>query len=408
MTASLNTFGNQTFALQNALSAYSDEMYTSARRLSSTGIVGSTGMIDASTETYVGQMRFYKPTESVVNTARLDDAQNGGVSSFNSALATYIKRVGTYGHSQVNMTQVVSQKDGLAKIAKDFGEVKANDEHNAVLSTLIGVAKSEASYGAGAVADAVTAGITSFSSISATAANAVQEHDAGSIVTAGTAGSGSLSSTTGFYVDINAAGEFGGAATDGTDERGLVQDRGANGLEGAARAERLFQAVGMGFADYEPDFMYLVASPEIYSQLRSSNLVDSSTVTEGNIEFQTIFGGKFRLVMTRASQGDPNAYGATGAVNARSVKTSFLVKPGSVAMAALEVPMPVEIDRDAKSYHGGGSTDVFYRWGYIAHAMGYSWGGASDHFADLSDLSGANWRREMDVLNLGILPVFHA
>jgi hypothetical protein len=405
MTASLNTFGNQTFALQNALSAYSDEMYTAARRLSSTGIVGSTGMIDTSTETYVGQMRWFKPTESVVNTARLDDAQNGGVSSFNSALATYIKRVGTYGHSQVNMTQVVAQKDGLAKIAADFGEVKANDEHSAVLSTLVGVAKSEASYGAGSVADAVTGGITGFDSVSATPANSVQEHDASSIVTSGSAGTGSLAATTGFYVDVNAAGEFG--AVEGTD-RGLVQDRGSDGLEGAARAERLFQAVGMGFADYEPDFMYLVASPEIYSQLRSSNLVDQSTVTEGNIEFQTIFGGKFRLIMTRASQGNPTAYGAAGAVTDASTKTSFLVKPGSVAMASLNVPMPVEIDRSARSYHGGGSTDVFYRWGYIAHAMGYSWGGAADHFADLSDLGGANWRREMDVLNLGILPIFHA
>jgi hypothetical protein len=404
MTASLNTFGNQTFALQNALSAYSDEMYTSARRLSSTGIVGSTGMIDTSTETYVGQMRWYKPTESVVNTARLDDAQNGGVSSFSSALATYIKRVGTYGHSQVNMTQVVAQKDGLAKIAKDFGEVKANDEHEAVLSTLIGVAKSEASYGAGSVADAVTGGITGFDSVSAVAGSSVQEHDASSIVTSGASGAGTLGSTTGFYIDVNAAGAFGAAATN----RSLVQDRGTDGLEGAARAERLFQAVGMGFADYEPDFMYLVTSPEVYSQLRSSNLVDQSTVTEGNIEFQTIFGGKFRLVMTRANQGNPNAYGATDAVITESTKTSFLVKPGSVAMAALEVPMPVEIDRSARSYHGGGSTDVFYRWGYIAHAMGYSWGGAADHFADLSDLGGSNWRREMDVLNLGILPVFHA
>jgi hypothetical protein len=404
MTASLNTFGNQTFALQNALSAYSDEMYTSARRLSSTGIVGSTGMIDTSTETYVGQMRWYKPTESVVNTARLDDAQNGGVSSFSSALATYIKRVGTYGHSQVNMTQVVAQKDGLAKIAKDFGEVKANDEHEAVLSTLIGVAKSEASYGAGSVADAVTGGITGFDSVSAVAGSSVQEHDASSIVTSGASGAGTLGSTTGFYIDVNAAGAFGAAATN----RSLVQDRGTDGLEGAARAERLFQAVGMGFADYEPDFMYLVTSPEVYSQLRSSNLVDQSTVTEGNIEFQTIFGGKFRLVMTRANQGNPNAYGAVDAVITESTKTSFLVKPGSVAMASLEVPMPVEIDRSARSYHGGGSTDVFYRWGYIAHAMGYSWGGAADHFADLSDLGGSNWRREMDVLNLGILPVFHA
>ena len=39
--------------------------------------------------------------------------------------------------------------DGLAKIARDFGEVRAQDEHDAILATLQGVAAKESSYGAG-------------------------------------------------------------------------------------------------------------------------------------------------------------------------------------------------------------------------------------------------------------------
>ena len=128
-------------------------------------------------------------------------------------------------------------------------------------------------------------------------------------------------------------------------------------------AERLFQALGMGFADYEPDHVYMVTSPEIMAQLRGANLVDQTTITEGNMEFQTIFGGKFRLVMTRANSSVSTAQGiVSGAVGN---KTTFLVKPGSIVMANMDVPMD--------SYSGGGSTDVFYKWGYTCHPGGHSW-----------------------------------
>jgi hypothetical protein len=40
---------------------------------------------------------------------------------------------------------------------------------------------------------------------------------------------------------------------------------------GAARGERLFKALGMGFKDYEPDFMYLVTSPEVMAEMRAAN-----------------------------------------------------------------------------------------------------------------------------------------
>ena len=148
---------------------------------------------------------------------------------------------------------------------------------------------------------------------------------------------------------------------------------------GAILGENLFKAISLGYADYEPDYCYMITTPEIMTQLRVANLVDQTKVTEGNLQFDTIFGGKFRLLMTRSDQGDRNA-GDTG-VSANSSKTTFLVKPGAIEMASLAVPMPVEMFRNANTYNGGGSTDIWYRWGYVAHPMGYDWKGSQTNFA---------------------------
>jgi len=360
------------FALQNALSAYSDEMYTSAKKLSGTGIVGSNAQIDTSTETFIGQTRFFKPySAQTVNTASVTDATDGLKQSYASDYLTYVKTVRTHGAQEVNMQRVVSQQDGLAKIARDFGEVRAQDEHDTILSVLKGVAGAEALKGEG---------LNAFG---------IDYSDA----------------TKGFYVDINAAGAFGAEAT-AADARGLLAGRGVDSGYGAIRAENLFTALSLGYADYEPEYVYMVTSPEIMTQLRTANLVDQTTITEGNIEFQTAFGGKFRLIMTRASQG---TQASNGDVSALSAKTTFFVKPGAVEMAMLSVPMPVEMFRDANRYMGGGTTDIWYRWGYIAHPMGYDWAGSPSAFAAPEAHAAADsYLRKFDMLNLGILPVFHA
>ena len=239
----------------------------------------------------------------------------------------------------------------------------------------------------------------------------------------------------GFHVDINAAGEFGAAATDANDARGLLRDAfGTGGTTvgyGAVLGDRLFSALSLGYADYEPDHVYMITSPEIMTQLRTANLVDQTTVTEGNLEFQTVFGGKFRLIMTRANQ---RGAATLNNVNTQSTRTTFLVKPGAIEMAMLDVPMPVEMYRDANTYRGSGSTDIWYRWGYVLHPMGYSWSDAANDaaFATNSQTNlgsgdqtdgdsqgrsststsaydqGTNWARRFDTLNLGILPIFHA
>jgi hypothetical protein len=78
-------------------------------------------------------------------------------------------------------------------------------------------------------------------------------------------------------------------------------------------------------------------------------------------------------------------------------------------MAQLSVPMPVELYRDANKYNGGGTTDIWYRWGYVAHPMGYNWAGSTTAFATNATYNAAaSWERKYDTLNLGILPIFHA
>jgi len=151
--------------------------------------------------------------------------------------------------------------------------------------------------------------------------------------------------------------------------------------------------------------------------------------------FNTLFGGKFRVLQTRANQGFTSAQFTsinTGAgVDIAGPQTSFIVLPGAVAMEGLDVPNPTEIFRDGRAFNGGGSTDVWYRWGYVAHPGGYDWIGASTVFPTNTDYAACiesgtsmdiaaataglvtggavtgSWNRKAQSLGLGILPVFH-
>lgn len=387
--------GNNTFALQSAISAYSDEAYTNARKLSGTGIVGSNPNIDTSTETFIGQVRWYKPINPTINVASLTSSTAGTGTNYTSDFATYIKTVRTHGATQVNMAQVVTQTDGLAKIGRDFGETRSQDEHNAILSVMKGVAIAEALNG--------------------TATGSGQTGLGGQTFT-----NDPTDARYGFYVDLAGVAPVVAATA---------------AIQGAARAEGFLNAMGMAWKDYEPEYAYLVVSPETLASLRSANLVDETKVTEANVTFDTIFGGKFRLIQTRAAQSFSSAQltklntGAGVDINAGSTKTSFIVLPGAIAMESLQVPAPVEIFRDARSFNGGGSTDIWYRWGYVAHPGGYDWVGSTTAFPDdaayMNSVTGGTpevltaatvgvtttgtWKRKAaSALGLGILPVFHA
>lgn len=240
--------------------------------------------------------------------------------------------------------------------------------------------------------------------------------------------------TYGFYVDLGAnllVSPTGYEASDNTQLNVAYQ--------GAARAEGILEAFGKAFKDYEPEWAYLITSPQVMASFRSANLVDETKVTDGNIDFDTIFSGKFRLISTRASQGlssgdiDDLNGGPGGNLTANTLKTTFLVLPGAIALEKLSVPIPVEIYRNAASYKGSGTTEIWNRWGYIAHPTGYDWVGSAAKFASnanyydtnyngtvqnldttsnasatLANTTGVWNRKSASALTLGILPIFHA
>ena len=396
MTVTTNLAGATNFVLQSVIGAYADEAYTNAKKLSGTGIVGSNPQIQTDTETFVGQMRWFKPLNPTINVASLVSAAEGNKTTYASEYLKYIKTVRTHGAEKVNMQQVVTQQDGLAKIGRDFAETRAQDEHNAILSVLKGVAISEAILG------------TTDASGSAGLGGQTFDNDP-------------VSRRYGFYVDL-------GSAKPVVDATAILQ--------GASRAEGFLRAFGMAYKDYEPEYAYLITSPEVMASLRSANLVDETQVVDGSVNFSTIFQGKFRLIQTRASQGlsttELSRLNDGTGVNITGTKTSFIVLPGAIAMAGLTVPDPTEIFRNANTYAGGGSTSIWHRWGYVLAPAGYDWVGSESAFPEDADYkavlesstqkalesiaatTGADntvgvWNRKFtSALSLGILPVFHS
>ena len=399
-----------TYVLQEAISAYTDEAYTDEKRLSGTGLVssGHSG-IDRNTETYIGQMRWRKPIGHVVNVADVSDASEGNKASYSTDFLKYVKTVRTHGAEKINVKEIITQEDGLAKIARDFSETRMRDEHKAIQGVLKGVALSEALNGAADGSGAAGLGGCAW-------------------------GSDDTDKKYGFYVDLG----------DGTP---LINKAGyeSNGTTanmayvGAQRAEGFLEAFGMAWKDYEPEWAYLVITPKIMASLRSANLVDQDRITEGNIDFQTIFNGKFRLITTRATMNFTAAEladinGGGGAADIGGKETSFIVLPGSIAMEPLAVPVPVEMDRNAAAHKGSGTTEVWYRWGYILAPVGYDWVGASNKFVADAEYYGVNHngtvkdlatastdttgnmqnctavfdRKTTSSLSLGILPIFHS
>lgn len=384
--------GNK-YVLQETIGAYAEEAYTDEARISGTGMVSSNSTIDPNVETFSGQMRWHQPLNPVINIASLVDSTDGVPTNYSSEFLNYIKTFRTHGAYKVNLAEVVTGEDGLAKVGRDFSKTRAKDEHNAVLNILKGVAISEALRGAGTTAAGVGLGGQTF------------DNDPNN-------------ARYGFYVDLGA--------------NPVVSSTGM----GAARIQEFIEAIGMAYKDYEPDYAYFVVDPMMLASLRSANLIDADRITDGNIDFESILNGKLRLITSRAntslSTAERNAINGGAGIDIVGTRTSFIVLPGALAMEAARVPNPVGIEVDEASYHGGGSTDIWYRWGYVAHPAGYDWVGPVTKFpsdadfqavevtddvlvpvnhatvtADVNNARSVWLRKTSSALSLGILPVFH-
>lgn len=394
MTVQTTIAGLTDEVLQSTVSAYGQEAYTGAKRLSGTGLVGRNPDIDKSTETYIGQVRWFRAIDATVNITSLTDSAQGTQTTFAADFLKYVKNVRAVGSGQVNLKKMLAQEDSLARFGANIGEFRARDEHTSIMAILKGVAIAEALNGAGAGSGATGLGGQTF------------DNDP-------------TDKKYGFYVDL-------GSAKNIVDATAIIQ--------GAARAQGFLDAIGMAFKDYEPEFAYLVASPQTIASLRSANLVDQTTVSEAGVTFNTIFGGKFRLVQTRSSQALTSAELTklnTGAgVDIVGTKCTFIVLPGAIQMEPLAIEVPTEIKRDPGAYKGAGSTEIWSRWGHVIMPAGYDWNGATDAFPSdaayayavesatpkaltsvtngVASTTGVWVRKSASALNLGILPIFHS
>ena len=395
MAISSTAFGT----LNKAISAYTDEEYTRAKKIVSTALMGSDAQINPNGEDYIGQVRFYKPlggyaaggtnaSEDVTGSANATvniASQNenyGATTNITTSVETYVKTVRTHGANEYQVQSVISGQDGLAKIARDFSETRSEDEDQSIRAILSGVSDSEMATAEALIAADPT--LTKYSDLFAGNAVDADPSKAFGFVasTSGTIGTGSSLTT---LVDNT-------ATTPGK------------------RVEHIIRAMG-AWSDYTPPFVYLVVGPETYLDIKISNLVDDERVTDGNISFETIMSGQVRLLVSRnfSAEGAPSANDALGSTTT-AVKTSYMMLPGSLYMSSVSVPNPVAVDRNESVGSGAGRTTAWYRWGYVMHPRGYSYANAANQsqFATNALYSaGDSWTRQADILNLGILPLYH-
>jgi len=373
-------------------------MYTRAKKIVSTSIIGQDAQIKADGEDFIGQVRFYKPlgayavggvnatenvagsNNAVVNVASQDE-NHGGTTNIQTEVQTYIKTVRTHGANEYLVQSVISGEDGLAKIARDFAETRAEDEDQSLRSCLAGVMNTELKT-----------------------ANDL----AGSTYSEAFAGNSVDGDNSKAFAYVAASSDTVGT---GSSLEGLVD---LTASSPGQRVEHLIRAMG-AWSDYTPDFVYLVVSPEVYLDIKVANLVDDERITDGNISFETLLGGVIRVIVSRnfgQGLGAVTHAALSGVTSITTAKVSYMMLPGSIFMHSTSIANPVAMDRNESVGSGSGRTTAWYRWGYVMHARGYSFAGTQDAFATNASYAGTaatpTWTRKVDLLNLGILPIFHA
>lgn len=372
--------------IARAVSAYSDQQYTDNVRIAGTSLIGLDSRISGGEEDFYGSIRFDDtlgalsytgvavPGATNINYGS-ETADEGLVTDMTTTVQQYIKTLRTVGANQYNTTSLITGRDGaIEKVARDFGRTRAQDADMAIVSVLKGVIKAEIAFATG-----------------------------------GTIGKGQFQpdvteDTSGFFYDTNRAINNSVAGANKLINTTMV---------GGSSAARLWEAAAAAYGDLEPEFFYLVVSPSVYQDIRSSNLLDEQDrISDGNIQVPSLLQGKFRLLVTQTDLGDysdPDNTGAGKPTNDGSNKTSLLMLPGVLSMSDIAVPNPVAFDSDESVGRGTGRRESWYRWSNVYHPRGYSWTGGLTGFATNATYdAAASWTRVENVRNLGILPIFHS
>ena len=404
-----------TNAMARAISAYSDQEYTDAVRIAGTELVGSDARISTSDEDYFGSIRWTSTlgalnysttqtsTDTHINIADEVLANEGLTTDVNHDSSRYVKTMRTMGATQFNVTQVLTAApNAIEKVSRDFGVSRARDADAALLAMLEGVSHAELAARRAVGTQTVSSRSTSGAGNQANAYGQGYRDGA------------QLNNDAGFYVDLNGPLNAATARPVGSPAQTTAGTRKLIGTgQGGGAAEALWQAASAGFADLEPDFFYLVISPETYQDIRAANLLDNQDrISDGNIQLDTLLQGKFRLLVTRSlSNGNFNFAGTSidNPLNQGSTKTSYLMLPGALYQSDVVVPNPVAFDADESVGRGSGNREIWYRWGNIYHPRGYTWAGAVNTFAtNASYQADSAWTRKETVGNMGILPIHHS
>ena len=427
--------------IARAISAYGQQAFTDAVRLAGTDLVGGSvtlggSQIVSESEDFYGTIRWDKAADDVaylnsgaaisgsktrINIAT-ETATEGEFSDFEMDVLEYIKTYRTHGAEDYLVTQVLTRRGGaVQKIGENFGRTRAQDADMALVAVLKGVVGAEVRRAKGVGAN-----------------DNARTQDSGAF---GIREGNMLPETGGFYYDVNYKTDNSSAGTGTLITPTSTSTKGA----GAIAFEEVLKAQTYGFSDIEVPFMYLIVDPRTYLEIQLANLLDEDHVTDGNVQFRTVLGGAYRLMVTRTSLGDfgtgaqtvgtTNGYAAAAvtaakaAVNKGSTRTSVLARPDAVAFVPMGVNRPVAFDRDESTGRGAGRDEMWLRWGFVMHPYGYSWSGYKGAFARNDDLGAtvttevfggsataknrgysgeANWERKEAPGNLRILPLLHA
>ena len=340
MPASVNpqadVLGMDAHLVASLLGDYYDEEYANARQLTGTGIMSTSNKINQDSESYTGQFRWRQPLNMTLNYLTADDPTDGVTSGMSSELANYIKGFYSYGATDVDLREIISKESVAKKVARDFSINRSKDDNAYLLQLLKSIAISELCYGAGSASGSAGLG------------GQTLENDP-------------TSKAYGFYVDIN--------------------DTLLNDASGAQVLENLLTALMAGYKDLESPYYYLSLDLTNYLNVRLANLLDTDKVVEGNVVFDTILNGKFRLLPSRTTPVFTSAEltkinGGAG-VNLAGTKVSFIIRPEAISYNECTMMLPFEVDRKPSSYQGGGSTITWHRWGHVMHPWQYDWAGST-------------------------------
>ncbi len=352
MAVTSSNFNN----IAKAISAYAQVERADAALLTSTALVGSDARITDSGENYTGTLRwldFSDPTGFNKQNETASD-KNLNTMGVSNKSAIYIKNIDHIAAEELSVQKLISKVDGLSYLGSQFASVRARREDLQLISIMNGVAdKIWGSTTVGASDAAATVG------------------------------------TFGYYT-----------GSDSSSNPNALFSLETNANKRSAFFDVLLDGITAIKGEFEEPFYYLVVDTATYNTMRKQNVLDVAPVVDGNFNFNTILGGKIRLIVNNQS--------LTANITS-GVKVSYLAKASAVHYSQIAQTNPTALERDELAGNGGGLVTIISRWGNIMHPKGFSWAGSATAYPANSDLAlGTNWTvHATNVNQMGIFPIFH-